>query len=457
MSDNKPKGKYPQGTTVPDMASEVNLFVQHIDSLVASLPGVMFTIVHAEQDADDRFRRYADKYGKVIEHTDNRIGYTFGHPYDARATLLSNKIRQAAVANDIIPKVFVLALVSQFDAFLGRLLRVLFLLRPELITSSERTLTLSQLLELGTIESATEYLLEKEIESVLRKSHVEQFSWMENKFSMKLRIGLDSWPVFVELTERRNLFAHANGIVSDQYIAVCKSNGVDLPDDCSRGKELVVTPEYFQCAYACVYEIGVKLSQVLWRKLKPDQLEEADDNLTEVTFDLLVAGKFKLACRLLDFACTTLKKHGSEQSRLMMTINRAQAYKWAGDSKKCRSILDEEDWSACGPQFHLAVAVLEDAHEKAAELMRSIGPNGVMKETQYQDWPLFREFRKTDAFALAYKEVFGRSFVHIEKILKADEKERRRTVLEKLRQALEQEAELPDTGLQSTPHNKCMQ
>jgi hypothetical protein len=52
-------------------------------------------------------------------------------------------------------------------------LRAIFLLRPELIASSDRQLALSQLLELGTIDSATEYLLEKEIESVLRKSHAK--------------------------------------------------------------------------------------------------------------------------------------------------------------------------------------------------------------------------------------------------------------------------------------------
>ncbi len=309
--------------------------------------------------------------------------------------------------NSDYPRVFVLAIVSQFDAFLGRLLRVIFLLRPELMASSERTLTLSQLLDLGTIESATEYLLEKEIESVLRKSHVEQFAWMENKFSIKLHESLDSWPVFVELTERRNLFAHANGIVSDQYIAACKSNGVEIPEDCSRGTRLRVSPEYFKCAYHCVYEIGIKLSQVLWRKLKPDQLEEADDNLTDVTYDLLAAGKFSLACKLFDFACITLKKHGSAHSKLVMIINRAQAYKWMGDPDKCKSALNDEDWSACAPQFHLAIAVLEDNFERAAEIMRSIGPNGVMKETYYQEWPLFRDFERLICLPLFIRRFSG--------------------------------------------------
>jgi len=442
--DDEETQEYPQVSHAPKIGSEVEIFVQHIDALQSSLPGVMMTITTAEEAADDRFKRYADKYGEIEEQTDKSIKYTFLQPYNARAARLNKAVTQVRAANDIIPRVFVLALVSQFDAFLGRLLRVLFLLRPELMASSERSLTLSQLLELGTIESATEYLLEKEIETVLRKSHVEQFSWMENKFDIKLREGLASWPIFVELTERRNLFAHSNGVVSDQYLAVCRGHGVQLPSDCSRGTNLDVGPDYFKQAYCCVYEIGVKLAQVLWRKLRPDQLEEADRSLTSVTYDLILSGRYDLACNLLDFACKTLKKHGSEESRLIMTINRAQAYKWAGDEEKCRKILDDEDWSACGSQFHLAVAVLEDDFDEAALLMRSIGAKGVMRETEYQEWPIFRKFRPSSQFAEAYEELFGKAFVHIEKLLNTDEKERRRELLEKLKSILEEEDQNSD-------------
>lgn len=445
MTDqNENKKEYPQGSSVPDIAREVEIFVQHIDSLVSTLPSIMLSITLAEQEAADQFLTYAEKYGELTEKTEESANYVFKPPYDVRASLLSKKVKQADVSKRVIPRVLVLALISQFDAFLGRLLRVIFLLRPELMTTSERSLTLSQLLDLGTIESATEYLLEKEIETVLRKSHTEQFSWMENKFSVKLREGLDSWPTFIELTERRNLFAHSNGIVSDQYLAVCRNNAVQLATDCIRGFELTVDPKYFKCAYRCIYEIGIKLSQVLWRKLRSDQLEAADNNLIGLTYDLLVAGKNKLACKILDFACVTLKKHASEHCRLVMTINRAQAYKWAGNADKCRSILDGQDWSACGPEFHLSNAVLRDDFETAAKIMRSIGAKGRLRETDYQEWPLFKDFRNSEVFKSVYKEVFEEPFVHIEKVLKADEIDRRRKVLDHLRRMVEEEYEQPD-------------
>lgn len=438
MPEELKNEEYAQGAEVPKIGKEVDVFVQNIDSLEDSLPGVMMMITMAEQDADERLKSFADKYGEVVERRDKSVTYKFKAPYDVRFSRLSKAIKRAASSNQIIPRVFVLALVSQFDAFLGRLLRVIFLLRPELMAGSERSLTLSQLLDLGTIEGATEYLLEKEVESVLRKSHVDQFTWMESKFNIKLREGLSSWPVFVELTERRNLFAHSNGTVSDQYLAVCKGHGVTLSDNCNRGDILDVSPEYFKCAYSCVYEIGVKLSQVLWRKLRIDQLEEADDNLIGVTYDLIVSGNYTLACNLLDFATNTLKKYSSEQVRLIHIINRAQAYKWDKNQAKCQEILKSQDWSACGPQFHLSVAVLEEDFDSAAQIMKSIGPEGVMKETDYQEWPLFKDFRAVESFSKAYESVFGKPFVHIESILQSDEKERRLKKLEHLKNQLEE-------------------
>jgi hypothetical protein len=425
----------------PSISEEVEEFINHIDSLSGTLPNVMFSIASSEAEANDRFKAFAEKYGSENEKTVKSIKYSFPEPYSRRAIKLNTQLKQAGVANKMIPRVFVLALVSQYDAFLGRLLRALFLLKPELINQSDRSVTLSQLLDLGTIEGATEYLLEKEIESVLRKSHVEQFNWMAEKFNVKLTKDLDSWPILVELTERRNLFAHSNGKVSDQYIAVCSKNGVQLGDECVRGYALDVSPEYFECAYRCVYEIAVKLSQVLWRKIRPEQIEKADENLINITFNLLSIGKYNLACNLLDFACETLKKHYSTHERLILTINRAQAYKWINNEEKYIEILSKEDWSACGPQFHLAVAVLKDDFVKAARIMTEIGKNGKMRELDYQEWPLFKKFRKTDEFLEAYEKIFSNPFVHLEEIFSADEHEHFKQKLDKLKELIEKDRE----------------
>src|SRR5690606_6585429 len=116
---------------------------------------------------------------------------------------------------------------------------------------------------------------------------------------------------------------------------------------------------------------------------------------------------YRLAKNLLDFACCTLKKWGSEGSRLVYVVNRALAYKFSGDNETCQKILESEDWSACGDNYQLCVAVLKDDFEKAKRLMLRIGSAGSVSEVDYVEWPCFKEFRSSDEFITAFTEVFG--------------------------------------------------
>jgi hypothetical protein len=311
------------------------------------------------------------------------------------------------LAYQLVPGSFLVSLVSQFDGFLGRLIRQLFALKPEILNSSENTLTFSQMVAFGSIDAAKEYIVEKEIEAVLRKSHSEQFDWLEKKFGLVLRKNLESWPDFIEVTERRNLFVHANGVVSHQYLEVCANHSCKVEPGTKLGKQLSVNRKYFSGAHDCLLEIGVKLAQVLWRKLSGDDFSEADKSLITICYELLAEGRYRIARRLLDFGVETIKKHSGESRRLTLVVNRAQAYKWSGDEETARRIVNAEDWSALEPKFLLAQAVLLDDFAGATEIMKQIGgEHHQLGALAYREWPLFREIRKTPEFAAAFEEIF---------------------------------------------------
>jgi hypothetical protein len=77
--------------------------------------------------------------------------------------------------------------------------------------------------------------------------------------------------------------------------------------------------------------------------------------------------------------------------------------------------LDKHDWSATSDKFKLAISVLKEDYQKAIELMKSIGStNKHLNKDAYREWPLFRQFRKTDEFKKAYLEIFGEELVYVE-------------------------------------------
>ncbi len=180
------------------------------------------------------------------------------------------------------------------------------------------------------------------------------------------------------------------------------------------GKELEVTRSYFNDAYKAIFEMGVKLAHVLWRKVFPNDLQEADKHLSNVSYELLREEKNELAKTLLDFASVTFKKHADRKATRIYTVNRAQAYKWCGDRAKAVEIISAEDWSDTSDEFKLSVAVLTDNFKEAVVIMKRIGPNGMPSKTDYRDWPLFKEFRITPEFLSAFEEVFGEPYSNIE-------------------------------------------
>jgi len=302
--------------------------------------------------------------------------------------------------------------VSQYDSFLGNILRILYRANPDLLNSSERNFTYASLRDFESLDDVRNHILEKEIETVLRDSHASQFDWMEKKFDLSLRNGLTVWPKFIELTERRNLFTHCNGVVSAQYLSVCDKHKVAFDPRPKLNDQLRVRPDYFYGAYKCLFEIGAKLANVLWRKAIPQKRAAADEHLTNFIYDLVVHERYELAISLSDFALNTppISKNCDEDSRLRTIINMAQAHKWSKQQDIALLVLKRDSWATRNDVFQLAVAVIRDDFNGASVLMKRIGPDGKITANDYRDWPLFQEFRKTKEFTAAYQDVFGCEF-----------------------------------------------
>jgi hypothetical protein len=389
---------------------EIDLFAKHIESIENALPVMVSAAGSVTSDFRKELKKFEDEKCEITDNDDER---TVKVPYDSFAQWkkLTKRFENFALASKLLPRSLIVTLVSQYDAYLGRLLRCIFLAKPEVLNSSERKLSFQEISALGSVEAAREYVLEKEVEAILRSSHADQFKWMETTFKLPLNKGLDCWSTFIELTERRNLFVHTDGVVSSQYMAVCRKHGVKLDPNLKEGKQLWVSQSYFRNATACIYEIGIKLGHVLWRKLLPEERESADGSFINLTYELLVNEKYDMAKLLLDFAFRDFTEFSNEVRMLSLLINRAQAYKWSGDSEKCAEIMGSIDWSARSDHLRLASYVLAEQWEDSSKLIRKMGASSEIRSTDYRDWPLFKELREQPQFREAYKDVFGDAFI----------------------------------------------
>lgn len=310
---------------------------------------------------------------------------------------------------DVIESGLFLGLFSAFDAFTGHFLKGLYSRKPSLFGGLQKTVSFEDILAAKSIEDLKLQVLDEDIEALRRKSYVEQFASLGQRFGLTLT-AFDNWPSFVECSQRRNLITHCDGLVTEQYVTVCRAAGVAENQLASVGSNVRLGSKYFFSACELVIEVGIKLGQTLWRKALPEEIPHADKHLMGALYEAL-DNRIWPRARMIGAFAYGQRELASDLDRKIITINYAQALKRDGDPDVARKLLNDVDWSAAANDFKLARAVLVEDYDEAEKLMKKIGEKGeLLKETGYHTWPLFIEFRETDQFARAYQDVFGYPF-----------------------------------------------
>jgi hypothetical protein len=325
-----------------------------MSSLEKTLLLVMSEVSRHHSRAHKRFDDFVARGTcEVSEESGGRAFRPRSHDHCQEFSELTAGLDMTHVATTAVPRSFLVALVSEYDFFIRSFFSSMLLAKPDLMKGSHRTLEISRLLTINAIADAYEWVVEEEMDELMRGNHPEQFEYLETRFNIGRweREQDPLWRTFIEVTERRNLFVHTGGSVSNQYLEVCRKNLVDI------GK-----------------------------------INKGDEH--------------GLARNLLSFATTTLKnKLHDEEELLYFKVNLAIALKNLGEKVEFARCMASEEWYKKRDLFQLAEAVLNERYHDAVILMRRVG-DGVHK-ADYRRWPLYEKFRDLPEFRSTFRELFG--------------------------------------------------
>ena len=326
---------------------------------------------------------------------------------------LADDVRAFSQGSKHLPTIMIVGLVSTYDNYVAKLLESVFTKKPSILSSSAKDMTFADLCRFDSIEEARSSIVAKEVETVIRMSHHDQFDWMEKRFAIPLREGLSILPIFIELCERRNLFAHTGGFVSKQYLAAGQTHKYDVTS-VKVGDQLEADPLYFNIAVEAVYEVGAKLGYVLWRKFADENVAAIDEAFNNLAYGLIYKKHYAVAEKLLGFAVETLnKRKGLEATRRRMVINLANACRLQGNKEKAAKILGREDWSAVDDVFNICIAAVREETKEVARLIRKLGRSDSMSSLIYKTWPVFRGVDMDEDVRKALLDVFGEEMIPV--------------------------------------------
>lgn len=332
----------------------------------------------------------------IVVNKKSENSFTFEIPDSVYSEFYAkrNERNKLIVATNIFPRMYIVTLICQYDALIGNLVKLVLFKQTELLNNSEKTMSFQQLMNYEKMEDVKEYIIEKEIESILRESHDEQLKWFEKKLNIKLHEDKELIKNFLEITERRNLFTHNNAKVNESYLANCKKMNIDT--SVKIGDVLEVSPEYYKKSVNCIIEIGTKLAIILWRHLYKDDYERSEIVLNQIAYGLIYDYNYELAEKLLDFALNSFKPFKASSNKLMITLNKAQCMLWEGKETEVKNLLNEQDWSLCTPQFLLCKTVLERKFDNALEILKT--KDTELSQSDLLSWPIFKELREEENF-----------------------------------------------------------
>lgn len=385
--------------------NNLSTFLENINSLYDTFEYSETMLKNQRLEAQKEYNTFIKPYKQ-----EGTVDITVPKDKERQYQHLQRRLQRTTESSKLMMRSYVVSMVSQFDAFIASLLRNIYEINPEKLMQSDHKLTYAQLQTFPNIEAAKEHIIDTKIENILRDSHQEQFNELASSIGVSTLKGFKNWTVFVEITQRRNLFVHSNGVVSNQYLNICRKEGVEL-GELKKGDQLEVDRSYFDKAFNVFYEVAVKLSQMALRMLlyKKDEscLGDVDYCMIKCIYDLISENRFDVAIVLSDFALDKAFKH-SAKDRIFLVLNCAQAYKWMGDDGNCQSLLLAEDTSAWSSELKCQKFALEGNINKVCEMMISSGKNSdILTSEAYSTWPIFREVRTEEKFKETFKEIFG--------------------------------------------------
>lgn len=386
------------------MSEIINEYIQCINSIRDTFVGNYFLLNKAESRAKSSLTNFINRHG--ISDINNITPMQM-----KELKSLIKRVKRSELSAIIFPQSMLVSLVSQYDSLIGQLIRFIYAVNPNLLNESNSSISYKDLFTYNDLNAIKDKIIQDKTESILRKSHKEQLNDIQTLSGIKNLKGVSFWKEFIEITQRRNLFVHCKGLVSEQYIKECQKEGITLLP--SQGDNLNVDNTYFNRAYFIFYIMGVLLSQVVTRHLlgKEKVLGEIDTLLNHIIYETLEEEKYDLSIELSKFALADSTKHSCRLDEVYFVLNYAQAYKWQGNQDECNQILSKFDFSAMTSDILVAKYALEDNIDMVVEHMKKAGSNSkIMTREAYVSWVIFKEIREQEKFRETYKTIFGEDF-----------------------------------------------
>lgn len=345
------------------------------------------------------------KTGETIEDNDE---YFMGKSDLGKYPKIIRSIRKVTSFYEIsplFPRLYIIGIIAEYDNLIYNLVRLVINKNPKILFNGEKSVTFEEIEKFENMDDLKVHLIDQEAEKVLRKSHEDQLKWFSEKLSIRIEPDKRLFSKFIEICERRNLFAHTGGTVSAHYLEKCEKAGYKC-ENTKIGDKLFVKQKYFKDSIETIIEFSAQLLHVIWSKVENEKPEEPAKSLINITYNLIHEKKYTIAIRIIEFILNNEKTKMDDGTRKTHIINLCNAMR-LNKQEDYLKVLDTEDWSVLTLPFQLALPALRLETDEFILLLAKVKNSDEITKDEIIEWPVFSAMRKDDNVRKAFKEHFG--------------------------------------------------
>jgi hypothetical protein len=186
-----------------------------------------------------------------------------------RAILRGAHLVRMPKRSELLRRSMLTLLASDFELLLSEVVPAVLLERPSLLNAAESSLSLQELEALPDVDSARQLIVQRKVDDLLREGIGQWSNWFD-KFGVKWRDMIEDWPAFVEVFARRNVFMHAGGVVSPQYLKALRDAGARESEIPALGAKLELDQAYLEAASERLLAFGFLLCTGTWLQLRKE-------------------------------------------------------------------------------------------------------------------------------------------------------------------------------------------
>jgi hypothetical protein len=374
------------------------------ENMSESLKPIFESLSLESEDIED------EKKKEIVKKIDEEFPHgsiTFEYNEDKGESGVSIRIKEHLVAkrfqrtmNELvltgrqIPMIFTSSLINlavYFELLSTKLIQERLQANPKAMNIEQKSLTISEIEEIGSFEEAKNYLIEQEVVNLMHNGFKNWLSYFEKRMKIDLDRLKEDIEQVNEIFCRRHLFVHNDGIVSNIYLTRVDKK---LREDISLGDRLSVDETYFVDALNLLKRFGLILALETWKRQEKNS-EERVNFLLEYIFELMLKEEWGLVNHLCEF--TLNENNIRESAKWVAKINYWLSLKKQGQFEEIKDDIERADLSALSNEFQLCRLALLDKKEEFFTLLEQVYPHAI-NLGDLEEWPIFNEIRCEKAY-----------------------------------------------------------